>query len=412
MLRLRHHLTILSYWAPPMIGGPQNLYNLFSQIDTKDYSIVTSLHNIRHHTKVESGTPLACQYLYYDQKSPILSPTYGMERKNIINVLLKIPYIGRSLKFYLSFFEIIRNFTLSGIKVSKRNPGVIMGVSDGGPTLISTFLVAKITRQPYVIYLFDLYRDNYLQGIYKYIARFFEYFLLRQAKIVFVTNEKTKHFYQNRYDNKINVEVVHNSALINRHVISNKSTSNIQHNIVFTGNVGWPQEQSLLNVISAVKLLNDIPVKLALYIPAPTIKIVDAVKNCTRISLTHASHKEMGDIQGNASLLVLPLSWNTDAPEIISTASPGKYTDYMGSGQPMLVHAPDYAFVSQCTRKYNLGLVVDQNNINVLAKTIREFLADPTIGQTYVENSLRYFHQNLDACSNATKLTELLNTID
>ncbi len=77
----------------------------------------------------------------------------------------------------------------------------------------------------------------------------------------------------------------------------------------------------------------------------------------------------------------------------------------------MLVHAPDYAYISRYTREHSLGLVVDQDNVEALASTIREFLKNPEQGNQYIENALRIFNENHDAHQNAEKLTKLLKTI-
>jgi glycosyltransferase involved in cell wall biosynthesis len=116
----------------------------------------------------------------------------------------------------------------------------------------------------------------------------------------------------------------------------------------------------------------------------------------------------MPRVQSEATLLFLPLAWGTDAPDIIATASPGKFTDYLASGRPMLVHAPDYSYIARYTREHDVGIVVDRNDVGALADAVREFLQDPARGSRYVENALNVFKTHHDARENAKKLWGLV----
>jgi glycosyltransferase involved in cell wall biosynthesis len=124
-----------------------------------------------------------------------------------------------------------------------------------------------------------------------------------------------------------------------------------------------------------------------------------------------AQQSEMPRILREATLLFLPLAWHTKSPDIIATATPGKFTDYLASGRPMLIHAPDYAFVSRYAKQHQLGLVVDQDSPELLAAAIREYLQHPERGKTYVTNALAMFRHNHEAGKNARVLADILDEI-
>jgi glycosyltransferase involved in cell wall biosynthesis len=232
------------------------------------------------------------------------------------------------------------------------------------------------------------------------------------AERVIVTNEGTEQYYHHRYEQKIHTAIVHN-AVFPETYDDRRTTFSPQspYTILFTGHVYWAQEQAVLNLIQAMDKVQDLPVKLDLYIPKANEIITAAVAGKNNIRITAAPQSEMPRVQSEATLLFLPLAWNTKAPDIIATATPGKFTDYLASGRPMLVHAPDYAYVSQYTKQHELGIVVDTNSVEQLATAIRNYLKNPSDGQRYVDNALRVFHENHDARKNAQKLTELLNMV-
>jgi glycosyltransferase involved in cell wall biosynthesis len=181
--------------------------------------------------------------------------------------------------------------------------------------------------------------------------------------------------------------------------------------IIFTGNVCWAQLHSILNLIQAAKLLSDLPLNIRLYVPVSVPELVEALRGQPRITLAAAHQSEMPRIQSEATLLFLPLAWHTESPDIIATATPGKFTDYLASGRPMLIHAPEYAFVSRYARQHQLGLVVDQDSPELLATAIREYLQRPERGKTYITNALAMFQNNYEAGKSARILAETLNEI-
>jgi len=59
----------------------------------------------------------------------------------------------------------------------------------------------------------------------------------------------------------------------------------------------------------------------------------------------------MSEIQTQADILFLPLSWHTKSQKIIDTATPGKLTDYLISNRPILIYAPASTFLAQYAKK-------------------------------------------------------------
>ena len=117
----------------------------------------------------------------------------------------------------------------------------------------------------------------------------------------------------------------------------------------------------------------------------------------------------MPGIQRQATLLLVALAWHTDAPDVVATATPGKSVEYLASGRPMLVHAPDYAYISRHTRQHRLGLVVDRDEPAALAQTIRDFLSEPRVGQEYVDNAREMYGRRHGAIDAAAQLVSVLN---
>lgn len=421
-------ILIISSWAPPDIGGPQSLYTLFSQFPPESFTILTSFYSERHR---KTGNWLPCDYFYYDH-APIPLKKQGLYKKNqqtvltnqskdisakTLNITKKIikhlPPIMAIIFGFLLIKKIV-NFYLSGKKLAldEKNQA-ILGISDDGPALIAAYLLSKKNGKPLYYFLFDIYKGNYLETPNNWTANIMEKRIFQEAKKIFVTNEGTAEYYQKRYPFLHDRFVVIHNSIFPEEYESQRTPYGLNppYTIIFTGHVYWAQEQSVLNMIKAMDYLKDLPVKLELYIPNAIETIKQMINNKPNVTVSAAPPSEMPKIQSRATLLFLPLAWNTKSPGIITTATPGKFTGYLASGRPILVHAPDYAFVSQYTKQHQLGLVVDKNDVQLLADTIRKFLKDPGLGQQYVNNAQKIFYQNHNAKKNAEKLTELLEML-
>ena len=58
-------VLIISSYAPPAIGGPQNLYNLFRDLPKDSYYVLTSFYNIDNDS-AKKGAWLSGEYFFYD----------------------------------------------------------------------------------------------------------------------------------------------------------------------------------------------------------------------------------------------------------------------------------------------------------------------------------------------------------
>ncbi|MFA5134763.1 MAG: hypothetical protein WC505_03130 [Patescibacteria group bacterium] len=425
MIETKNKALILSTYAPPMMGGPMILYNLFSQFSGNSYSILTGYSAIKSQPH-DNKYWLNCDYYFYDapdktkldmingdnahKKAGVNTQKVNAQWwKRITYFITKILYFKRIdmlVNMLMQLVIIVRR----GITIVKKNGiEVLIGISGDGLALIAAYVIHKITKKKYILYLFDLYRGNNFSPSIKWLARIVEPTLVRSASKIIVTNSGTKDLYNKRYGN-VPIEIIYNAIFSEKYAnLNNDYSPSEPYTIIFTGNIYWAQEQSIVNLIKAIGQINQIKVNLQLYLPKCPDSIKNLVENNERVSISKASPEEIPAIQNKADLLFLPLAWDTKAPEIIQTATPGKFTDYLIAGRPMLVHAPEYAYVSQYAKKFKLGLVVDHNDISILAQAITDFFMHPHGGTEYITNAKKIFFKNHDVYKNAQNLASIIN---
>ncbi len=376
-----------------MIGGPRNFYNLFSQFPPESYALLTRDGMLR-----SAGV---------DHTRRLVEPTNGPDTRtrSVAGQVRRVLRVVSPVPTLLTITAMVRR----GVAAVRRG-GItrILGVSDNGAALIAAHLISRRTGVPYALYLYDLYRGNHLAPFDRLLARLTEDILLRGARPVIVTNEATESYYRAKYA-QLELAVVHNSVLgedYASHRAPYRPTP--PYTIVFTGHVYWAQRQSVMNMVRAMDELQDLPVHLDLYTPRPDRKLEAAMRATHRVRVLSAPATSMPAVHSRATLLFLPLAWNTPSPQIIATASPGKLTDYLAAGRPLLIHAPTYAFVTQYARRHDLGVVVDVDDHRALAHAVRRYLQDPAVGERFAQNAIRLFAEGYEARANAARLLSLL----
>jgi len=406
---------IISSYSPPSIGGPQILYNLLRDIPPNSYSILTSFYNIDN-TSAEKGTWLNCEYLFYDN----LSQDKGLLRKKIItdgrSFISRLKHLIKSSPFFRTLFgiPIIGGQIMMIVRAGqKQNIGKIISVSDYGPALISSYLISKKKKVSFILFLFDIYKGNHFPFPGGILAYFFEPKMIKLAQKIIVTNEGTRDFYLKRYGEKIKekIIIIHNSTFSEPYLkLHSPYNPKPPYTILYTGRIYWPQIRSLKNLMRAIEKIKEIEIKLKIYCPNPPdyLKKI-GFQETERIKIFPSlSPSEIAEVQTRADILFLPLSWKTKSPDIINTATPGKLTDYLISGRPILIHAPSSSFLVKYAKEKSFAQIVDVENSQKLKEGILKLISDQNYCHRLVKKAKETYFQNHNAYRNSLIFKKLL----
>lgn len=420
-------ILIISSYAPPYIGGPQTLFNLLRDFPSDQYSILTSYYNISN-LSATKGTWLDGKYIFYDNPQATKETRkQGARNEKIANkigpniilklkLLMKKLWLARTLLGFPIIFSQIFLIVRNGKKVIKKEKNkLLLATSDYGPAILGSYFLHKITKRPLSLFLFDLYKGNSFPFPGNLLANIFEKKIFKSTTTIIVTNQGTKDFYHKRYGNDVSkkIIVIYNSVFPDKYQkIENinllKETSSL-YNIIFTGNVYWPQLGAIKNLIKAINELKELDIKFKLYSPMPKDYLAGVgILESDKIKISFAPPQDIPKIQNEADILFIPLSWNTESQAIIDTATPAKLTDYLIAGKPILIHAPSSSFLVKYAKDNNFAEVVDEENIEKLKESIKKLLMDKEFSNTIVKNAKETFFKNHDANKNAQAFQNLL----
>jgi len=418
-------LLVISSYAPPAIGGPQNLYNLLRDFPKDRYVILTSFYNIDN-LSAQKGTWLDGEYIFYDnpgatkenrinhqekkgaqKKSSFLNSLKHLARRSwLVRNIIGIPIIIAQI------FWIVKH---SKKCIKEKQIDVLLGFSDYGPAIISTYILHKRTKTPFRLFLFDIYKGNYFPFPGGILSKIFEPKLFKKAEKIIVTNEGTKQFYIKRYGEGIEqkIVVIHNAVFPEPYLASEVEYDlSSPYKILFTGRIYWPQIKAIKNLIQAVREINDLDIRLDIYCPNPHeyLEKIGIVEN-DKIKISVAPPQDMPRIQSRADILFLPLSWNTKSNDIINTATPGKLTDYLVAGKRILIHAPASTYLVKYAKENNFAMIVDKNNVEELKKGIHAIIKNSDLARQQIQNAKKTFFTNHDANKKAEIFKSLFEKI-
>lgn len=181
-------LLVISQTNPLIVGGIQNLGYLLKNYPKELYWILTRSEKIDKKGGTYNPEIEADSIIFFDNakkpnstKKSLTRILTEMTRKLIRKSKLLITLAG-PLAIAVKIFLIIKD----GLKIiKKRNIEILLGVSDGGPVLISTYFLSKISKRPYFLLFFDLYKDNNLRLPERFWQRYLNRFYLKTLRKLF-----------------------------------------------------------------------------------------------------------------------------------------------------------------------------------------------------------------------------------
>jgi glycosyltransferase involved in cell wall biosynthesis len=253
----------------------------------------------------------------------------------------------------------------------------------GGFELIdfpAAFLASRLVGARFYAYLLDRYLNMIRIVLGKSFLALFERTVLRHSTAVIAPSEFMRDQLFERYG--VKAVVIHHPCDVDQYVGGAepaKSLGTGEVRIVYTGSVGQLYADGLRNLAVALDLLNRDDVRLHIYSP-------QTPEECERLGIRgritfHGTQpiSAMPGIQGGADILFLPLAFKTEHVDHLRTSSPGKMGEFLAAGRPILVHTARDYFTTWYFRRYECGLVVDEDDPAALARGLELLLADQAL---------------------------------
>lgn len=384
---------IISSYAPPAISGAQfMMHNLLRYFPAGSFSILTS------HSGIDAGAKgsdrwLKANYHFFD--SPKVTVTDYRQESSLQKFKTLLKKLGPTKLLGELFFLLYLPFNIvrKGRKiVPDEKIQILLGYSDSGPALISTYFLHKLTGKPFCLFFYDLYAGNRLPFLHRAAAKFFEPLLFRSAARIFVMSEALANHYKTTYGVKT---VIINNSIPIPEARPNLSPLTPPFKIIYTGTVYWAQADAVKDLALATEGLPRQDIQLWLYTPHDKNYLNNlGIFDSSKIIFASSLPSQMPQIQSEASILIVALAFKSDQPLLINTSSPAKTYEYLISGRPILVHAPKESYISKYARNRNFAYVVDSPDVELLKQAINALLENKDLAAELTENAWKTANLN------------------
>lgn len=179
--------------------------------------------------------------------------------------------------------------------------------------------------------------------------------------------------------------------------------------IVFTGNVG--ESQNMDQIIDAVKLLSDVE-NFKIHIVGAGSALHYTQERVNKEGLANKiifygkrPYKEMPEFYRLADACLLTLSNKTQ----IGLTIPGKLQGYMAAGKPIIASINGDA--ADVIKEAACGICVPADDVELLAKAIREFICNKEKYQTCGINARKYYEKHFTLKTHIDALNEQLSAM-
>jgi glycosyltransferase involved in cell wall biosynthesis len=171
--------------------------------------------------------------------------------------------------------------------------------------------------------------------------------------------------------------------------------------ILYSGRIGIGITESLMEVASAIDSINDNGKKIKLYIQTHTqaSEIINPLLrfNCIVIN-PFVAYKQLPMIFSEADILLLPNEFSNKGVDFLKFSMPTKASEYMISGTPILIYAPEVSAISIFFKKNECGYCVTMQDPSAIVKGIMDIISNKEdrikFSQNAVDLAKRKFSAN------------------
>lgn len=184
--------------------------------------------------------------------------------------------------------------------------------------------------------------------------------------------------------------------------------------ILYTGRIGIGITESLLDVATAIDLMNDGEVNIKLHIQTPSKRqtITDLLQNFKCVSINpYVEYSQIPEITSKADILLLANDFSKEGINFLRFSMPTKASEYMISGTPVLVYAAKETAVSKFFREHECGYCLTQQNKEEIIKAIRFMIDNEDYRKKISQNAIEIAKENFNSEKVRYKFQGLLKSL-
>ena len=326
--------------------------------------------------------------------------------KSKLRVKLIMKYFNPLLEFF-GLFHGIQKTELSPEFLSwlnDFNPDVIYAQTATRDGILFCLAVQSYMKKPFIFHMMDdwpstisdkgLFRKYWHKKIDKEFRR-----LLDKSDILMSISDDMANEYKTRYNRDF--ITFHNPIDIEFWKKYQRTSYELNDSptILYAGRIGLGIETSLELIAKAIQRVND-EINISIRFIFQTQKKPLWIDNYK--SVVHnqfVSYNDLPKVFSETDFLLLPYDFSQKSIKYIKLSMPTKAPEYMVSGSPIIILAPEETTIVKYAEKYEWAKVIKEQSIDVISKAIRELIEDKEQRQQIAKNAIKIAEKNHNLAS-------------
>lgn len=305
-----------------------------------------------------------------------------------------LKYIG--LAHYINKTELSADFC-NWLKIL--SPDVIYVQASSRDTILFCLSVHSYVKKPLIFHFMDDWPSTISdKGLFKkYWQKKIDLelkLLLDKASVLMSISDEMANEYKFRYNK--NFITFHNPIDIefwkkhqrNIYELSNSPT------ILYAGRIGLGIKTSLELIAKAIQQVNE-ELKISInFILQTQEKLVWINKYQCVNHQGFVSYDELPQVFSEADFLILPYDFSRKSIKYIQYSMPTKAPEYMASGTPIIIFAPEVTAIVKYAVKHDFAKVITEDSISEISGAIKQLIENKELRQQIAQNAIKIAEKN------------------
>lgn len=193
----------------------------------------------------------------------------------------------------------------------------------------------------------------------------------------------------------------HNPVMNERWIPFQKNTytKGLVFKILYSGRIGNANINSILAFCELINELkrNGMSIVFSIYSPEYNLEKFRKYDDSPAILLNKPlKHDEMPELYSKFDLLFLPIDFDKLSIKFTRFSMPTKISEYMISGVPILIHAPEEIAIVKFAAKYNIAIISSKNGIGSLREILLDLINNDEARQKVALNAVSVASDKFD----------------
>jgi len=308
-----------------------------------------------------------------------------------VNLIMKVFYPTLE---YLGISHLVSKLELSKEIcqwLDEYNPDVIYAQANTREDINFCIALAEYLKKPMVFHMMDDWLSTNNKGLFKgyWSRRIDQEFkkLLDKAVAFLSISDFMAEEYKKRYGK--NFIPFHNPIDVDFWKKHQKQECDLADpvTVLYAGRTGLGIDSSLEVIAKAIQASNKSsthPIKLILQTAEKPewLNKYDCVQHKSFVA-----YEDLPRVFAQADFLILPYDFSPAAVQFIKYSMPTKASEYMVSGTPIIVFAPEETALVKYAKQHNWAAVVTENQVSRLTAVINELVSEQSQRQKIADNA-------------------------